>query len=68
MEVPAMLNLVCRLLRLDKNEAKVEALKDKTRVEMQKVVAVLRKNGKLQEVLIEKTTTFYLAQAMGVLK
>ncbi len=61
-------NMLKKLLHLDLNEAKVAEIKASTKVQVDQATSVLRKQGKLQKILIHKTTTFYLAQALGLLE
>ena len=60
--------LVSKLLGLDHKEAQIAQIKADTQNSIDKVTAVLKRQGKLQEIVIQKTTTFYLAQAIGIIK
>lgn len=64
-----MLNQIfSKLLKLEQNDAKVQKIKDEAINKVNSTTAVLEKQGQLQRIVIMKTTTFYLAQALGVLR
>lgn len=59
-----MLNqLLSKLLKLDKNEAQVKQIKDKTIKKVNRATAILEKQGQIQQILIMKTATLYITHA-----
>lgn len=56
-----------KLLSLDKNDREIEQIKSKARKEIGEATIILGKVDKMQRVMVKKTTTYYIAQASGLL-
>lgn len=57
-----------KLLHMQSTEQKVNIIKQSTDFKVQEVSITLKKAGRLQNLVVKKTTTYYFAKALGILK
>lgn len=57
-----------RRLGMEKSENRVRKVKQDAVDQMEEVASVLDKAGRLQKIVMKKTTTFYIAKAAGIIK
>lgn len=63
-----MKHLIDRFLGMEQSEEKVAAIKVETIKKVDAVTASLKRQGELQNKVIEKTTTYYVAKAVGAIR
>lgn len=56
------------LARLDENDRKVDEINRRIGMRTAHTTVLLEKAGKLQEILVQKTTTYYIGKAIGVIR
>lgn len=61
-------NKLDRLLGLPQSEQAVSDIKKDAQKQVNDVTKSLRKQGELQNLVIQRTTTYYIAKAAGVIK
>lgn len=62
-----IIQLFRRILKLDENDRKIEEIKSKTSSQIDRTTLVLKEAGKLRNVMVRKTTTYYLGKSLGVI-
>lgn len=60
--------LLDKLLKLNESEEQVSQIKQIAIDKVEETTKSLRKAGRLQRTVMNKTTTYYIARASGVLK
>lgn len=59
--------LIRKWLKLDENDAEIEKIHKRTRKQIHKTVVVLNECGKMDRQIMQKTTTYFIAKAAGVI-
>lgn len=59
--------LLRKLLKLEENDKEIESLQKKAYKEIGQTTLTLKKAGVLHEIMVKKTTTFYIGKAMGAI-
>lgn len=55
------------MLKLDENDREIEEIKDHAQKVIEEATIVIRIAGQMQQRLVKKTTTYYIAKAMGAI-
>ena len=61
-------NKLDRLLGLPQSEQAVNDIKEDAEKQVNDITKSLKKQGELQRLVIERTTTYYIGKAAGVIK
>lgn len=59
--------LIRSVLKLDENDREIEEIKDHAQKVIEEATIVIRIAGQMQQRLVKKTTTYYIAKAMGAI-
>lgn len=62
-----IIQLFRRILKLDENDKKIEEIKSKANRQIEHTTFILKEAGKLRNVMVKKTTTYYLGKSLGVI-
>lgn len=60
--------VIRRLLKLDENDREIDRIHKNAHKKIEECSAVLKKAGEMDRKIMKKTTTFYVAKALGVLQ
>lgn len=63
-----MMTLIRKLLKLDQNDQEIAQIQDRALSQIDQATAIMKRAGRMREIMIRKTTTYYIARAMGVIK
>lgn len=58
-------NFLRKILHLDENDEEIIKIQNKADEEIKQTVARMKRAGKLQEVVIKKTSNYFIFKAMG---
>lgn len=66
--IPIIESFIRSLIGLDENDRRVDAVHQRMQLRTERTKMLLERAGKLQEILVRKTTTYYIGKAMGVIQ
>lgn len=55
------------MLKLDQNDRQIEAIQERAMDKITEATVVLQVAGKMQQMLVKRTTTYYIAKATGAI-